>query len=97
MRPADPIVRYREGRALEKAGDPAAAVEAYRASSGLSPSSPVPLRSLGLLLLRQGDGPAAREALERALVLDPGGSVMDAEARAALDTLRSRAPGSPGP
>ena len=97
MRPADPIVRYREGRALEKAGDPAAAVLAYRASSGLSPSSPVPLRSLGLLLLRQGDRPAAREALERALALDPGGSVMDAEARAALDALRSAPESRSGP
>jgi protein O-mannosyl-transferase len=92
MRPADPIVRYREGRALEKAGDLTAAASAYRASSGLSPSSPVPLRSLGLLLLRQGDRQAARETLERALALDPGGSVMDAESRAALAALQSSAP-----
>jgi tetratricopeptide (TPR) repeat protein len=96
MRPADPIVRYRQGRALEKSGDPPGAAAAYRASSDLSPSSPVPLRALGLLLLRRGDRPAARAALERALALDPGGAVMDDEARRALADLQSASPRESG-
>ncbi|MFQ5877252.1 MAG: tetratricopeptide repeat protein [Acidobacteriota bacterium] len=88
-RPREPIARYQLARALQAAGRLDRAVAEYRASQRLAPSSPVPLRDLGLLLLRMGDEDGARDALERADALDAGGGVMDEEASRALERLRS--------
>ena len=86
--PGHPIHRYQLGRALEADGRPQEAMAQYRESIRLAPSAPVPRRALGLLLHRLGDGAGALEALERAAALDAGGTVMDAEARRLLESLR---------
>jgi Flp pilus assembly protein TadD len=98
LRGGDAILRYRAGRAWERAGRADEAAAAYRESIRKAPGSPVPQKALGLLLLARGDRAGAREALERAAVLDPGGSVMDDAARRTLEGLRDprRAPGSSG-
>jgi tetratricopeptide (TPR) repeat protein len=91
-RPGQPIPLYQLGRALEASGRPTEAADAYRESIRLAPDSPVPLRSLGLLLARGGDRASALQALERAAALDPGGRVMDEEARRVLRGLRAARP-----
>lgn len=91
-RPEDGLLRYRLGRALERAGRDDEAASAYRESARLAAESPVPRRALGLLLERRGDAAGARAALEETERLDPGGTVFDAEARALLDRLRSGRP-----
>jgi tetratricopeptide (TPR) repeat protein len=87
-RPGHPIYRYNLGGAYEQAGRLPEAVAQYRESIRLAPSAPVPRRALGLLLHRLGDGAGALEALERATALDPGETVMDAEALRVLEVLR---------
>jgi tetratricopeptide (TPR) repeat protein len=90
-RPDHPVYHYHLARALEQAGEPAGAVPEYREAIRLAPAVPVPYRALGLLLDRQGDGAGALQALERAAELDPGGTVMDAQARGRLEALRRKA------
>ena len=85
------MYHYHLARALEQAGEPAGAVPEYREAIRLAPAVPVPYRALGLLLDRQGDGAGALQALERAAELDPGGTVMDAQARGRLEALRRKA------
>jgi len=87
LRPGDGLLRYRLGKALEQAGRDDEAAAAYRESARLAPASPVPYRALGLLLARRGDRDGARAALERALALDTGHTVMDPAARRVLDEL----------
>ena len=87
LRPGDGLLRYRFGRALERAGRDNEAAAAYRESARLTPASPVPYKALGLLLARRGERDEARAALERALALDAGGTVMDPAARRVLDEL----------
>jgi tetratricopeptide (TPR) repeat protein len=96
LRGGDAILRYRAGRAWERAGRADEASAAYRESIREAPGSPVPQKALGLLLLTRGDRAGARQALERAAALDPGGSVMDDAALRTLEGLRDprRAPGS---
>jgi protein O-mannosyl-transferase len=88
-RPAHPIYPYQIGRALERLGRLAEAEEQYRNASRLAPASPVPLKALGLLLERRGDRAGAIAALERALALDPQGSVVDDATRRRLARLRA--------
>ena len=94
LRPSDPMIAYRQGRALERARRPEEAEKAYRAAIGLSPRAPLPWKALGLLLEARGDHAGARDALERAVSLDGGGSTIDPEARRVLDRLRRT--GAPG-
>jgi protein O-mannosyl-transferase len=89
LRPGEGLLRYRLGLALERAGRDDEAAVAYRESARLTPASPMPYKALGLLLARRGDRDAARDALERALALDGGGTVMDASARRTLEGLRA--------
>ena len=89
-RPDNPVYHYHLARGLDLAGNPAGAVAEYRESIRLAPGVPVPYRALGLLLDRQGDSQGALSALERAEALDPGGAVMDAEARGRLEALRRK-------
>src|SRR6185503_19993620 len=89
-RPENPVYHYHLARGLERAGNPAGAAAEYRESIRLAPGVPVPYRALGLLLDRQGDSQGALSALERAEALDPGGAVMDAEARGLLAALRRK-------
>jgi tetratricopeptide (TPR) repeat protein len=98
LKGGDAILRYRAGQAWERAGRGDEAAAAYRESIRAAPGSPVPQKALGLLLFARGDRAGAREALEAALALDPGGSVMDAAARRTLEALRdaARSPGSSG-
>jgi tetratricopeptide (TPR) repeat protein len=98
LRGGDAILRYRAGRAWERAGRADEAVAAYRESIRTAPGSPVPQKALGQLLLKRGDRAGARQALQRAAELDPGGKVMDAAALRTLEELRDprRAPGSSG-
>jgi len=85
---ANPVHHYRLAQALEEAGRRDEAVAEYRESIRLAPGVPMPRRGLGLLLYRMGDRTGAREALESAARLDPGRQVMDARARAILESLR---------
>jgi tetratricopeptide (TPR) repeat protein len=54
------------GKARETLGQVEAAKSAYRRAMALAPSSDEPPYRLGKLLLRQGDGPAARRVLQSA-------------------------------
>lgn len=72
-------------QALEAAGELGAAEAEYRAALGAAPDSPPLLRSLGLLLARQGGREEARDLLRRADTLAPEG--LDPEARAVLQSL----------
>ena len=85
---ANPVHHYRLAQALEEAGRRDEAVAEYRESIRLAPGVPIPRRGLGLLLYRMGDRTGAREALESAARLDPDRQVMDARARAVLESLR---------
>jgi tetratricopeptide (TPR) repeat protein len=96
-RPDHPVYHYHLARALEQAGDLAAAATEHREAIRLAPSVPVPYRALGLLLERMGDRDGALAALERAAALDPGGTVMDAKARALLKGLRRSSGGKRSP
>jgi len=72
-------------QALEAAGDLGAAETEYRAALRGAPDSPPLLRSLGLLLAREGSREEAGRLLRRADTLVPGG--LDPEARAVLRSL----------
>lgn len=97
VRPDHPVYRYHLARGLEQAGEAPGAVAEYREAIRLAPAVPVPYRALGLLLDRQGDRGGALAALGRAAELDPGGSVMDAQARGLLEALRRKAGRTPSP
>ena len=58
------------GRALEKAGQPTGAVEAFRRSTQTAPDDAVSWRELGQIYVKQGARAEAQAALDKSLQLD---------------------------
>lgn len=80
--PVDPRGFLGLGAASTAAGDLDLAIDSFRRVTVLTPDDPLGWRNLGLLLADRGD-PAARAALERALLLDPD----DDRVRTTLESL----------
>jgi tetratricopeptide (TPR) repeat protein len=70
-KPDSPEVHYHLGRALEKQGDLAAAVEHYRVAVCLQPDSAKLLNRLGVIQRQQGQLEAAVASLQQALRVKP--------------------------
>jgi tetratricopeptide (TPR) repeat protein len=69
--PADPVLHYRRGLALQRLGRWSDAAAAFRASSAVEPFYAPPRLELGRVLERAGDHAGARLAYEGYLLLAP--------------------------
>jgi tetratricopeptide (TPR) repeat protein len=80
------------GRALEKAGQPTGAAEAFRRATQAAPDDALSWRELGQIYVKQGKRAEAATALERSLQLDAEAP----EAHYAFGLLWSQPGGDPG-
>jgi protein O-mannosyl-transferase len=90
-RPEDASARMLLGQLWMLRGDPARALSELETAARLDPEQSAAWRELASARRAVGEIDAAREALERALLLDPG----DARAQAMLRELVEQAPRSP--
>jgi predicted Zn-dependent protease len=74
MKPADADAHFILGevfRQRNEGGDMEKAISAYRQSISCNPSYAAPFKSLGLIHLKKGEKPLAKEHLQRYLTLSP--------------------------